>query len=138
MRKLLLTFCALVLQPLLAACLALSLPKGGLAQQPTRFIEIPADALEDKIRGACSPKSSATSTACHTNSNTINEPGHVETLQPLAPKGRLYRRRYRHRVVYLRAISKSGDNLLPNATSRRSGSDTSIAASLPRTASPAT
>jgi len=121
MRKLLLTFCALVLQPLLRRLPCPELPKGGLAQQPTRFIEIPADALEDKSRAACSPKSSATSTACHTNSNTSTSRATSNT-PALAPKGRLYRRRYRHRVgLPPRYFPRAVTTCFRTPTSRRSG-----------------
>jgi ADP-ribosylglycohydrolase len=107
MRKLLLTFCALVLQSLLAA--------RGLAQQSPRFIELDADTVEDKIRGGMLAQVIGNLNGLPHEFKYINEPGHVEHFTPSLPKGAYTDDDTDIEWVYLRAIAKSGNNRLPNA-----------------------
>src|SRR6478735_74910 len=88
MKKLLLTLCPLFLQPFPAACLfALSLPKGGLAQHPPRFIEIPENVLEDKIRGGMLAQVIGNLNGLPHEFKYINKPGNVKQFTPSLPTG---------------------------------------------------
>src|SRR6476620_1820966 len=106
MQKLLLTFGVVVLQFFLSA--------RALADEPPRFIEVPANVLEDKIRGGMLAQVIGNLNGLPHEFKYINEPGHVEHFTPSLPKGAFTDDDTDIEWVYLRAISKSGDNFLPN------------------------
>src|SRR6476659_10539944 len=106
MKKLLLTLATAALQ---------FLPfTRALADEPPRFIEVPADVLEDKIRGGMLAQVIVNLNGLPHEFKYINEPGHVEHFTPSLPKGAFTDDDTDIEWVYLRAISKSGDNFLPN------------------------
>lgn len=115
MQKLFLTLLTIISGIFPAACLVLSLPKGGLAEQPPHFIEIPADSLEDKIRGGMLAQVIGNLNGLPHEFKYINEPGHVEHFTPSLPKGAFTDDDTDIEWIYLRAISKCGENFLPNA-----------------------
>lgn len=107
------------MRPLLATLPALLviLPAArGLAQpaQP-HFLEIPADQLEDKIRGGMLAQVIGNLNGLPHEFKYINEPGHVEQFTPSLPKGAFTDDDTDIEWVYLLAISKSGNAILPNA-----------------------
>jgi hypothetical protein len=104
MKKLLLTICALVLQFFSAAC--------GLAQQPSRTIEINADSLEDKIRGGMLAQVIGNLNGLPHEFKYINHPGKVEHFTPSLPKGAWTDDDTDIEWVYLREIARTGDNLI--------------------------
>src|SRR3954454_10937322 len=108
MRKLLLTLCALALQFSPAA--------RGLAQQPTRFIEIPADVLEDKIRGGMLAQVIGNLNGLPHEFRYINDPGKVEHYTPSLPNGAVTDDDTDIEWVYLREIARTGNNSLPPAS----------------------
>lgn len=117
MQKLLLTLCTLLATSLPAACLlVLSLPKGGLAQQQPRFIEIPADVLKDKIRGGMLAQVIGNLNGLPHEFKYINKPGKVEHFTPSLPNGAVTDDDTDIEWVYLREIARTGDNLLSPQT----------------------
>jgi hypothetical protein len=108
MQKLLLTLCTL---------LATSLPTArGLAQQSPRFIEIPADTLEDRIRGGMLAQVIGNLNGLPHEFKYINKPGKVEHFTPSLPNGAVTDDDTDIEWVYLREIARTGDNLLPPKT----------------------
>src|SRR5262245_51435521 len=107
MQKLCLTLVAVVLQ-------FLSLTRALAAESP-RYIEIPSDVLEDKIRGGMLAQVIGNLNGLPHEFKYINEPGHVEHFTPSLPKGAFTDDDTDIEWVYLSAIAKSGNNLLPNA-----------------------
>src|SRR4051794_5305163 len=107
MKKLLLALCPLFLQPFPAACV--------FAQPTPRFIEIPENTLEDKIRGGMLAQVIGNLNGLPHEFKYINNPGKVEHFTPSLPDGAVTDDDTDIEWVYLRAISKSGDNLLSNA-----------------------
>src|SRR6476659_9300423 len=107
MRKLLLALCAVALQPFPIARL--------FDDEPPRIIDIDADTLEDKIRGGMLAQVIGNLNGLPHEFKYINEPGHVEHFTPSLPKGAFTDDDTDIEWVYLSAISKSGNNLLPNA-----------------------
>jgi ADP-ribosylglycohydrolase len=96
--------------------LVLSLSKGSLAQQPQpHFLEIPAGVLEDKIRGGMLAQVIGNLNGLPHEFKYINAPGHVEHFTPSLPEGAFTDDDTDIEWVYLRAISRSGNVLLPNA-----------------------
>jgi hypothetical protein len=79
------------------------------------FVEIDADILEDKIRGGMLAQVIGNLNGLPHEFKYINEPGHVEHFTPSLPKGAFTDDDTDIEWVYLRAISKSGNNFLPNA-----------------------
>src|SRR3954454_894878 len=104
MRKLLLTLCALALQFSPAA--------RGLAQQPTRFIEIAADTLEDKIRGGMLGQVIGNLNGLPHEFKYINNPGKVEHFTPALPNGAVTDDDTDIEWVYLREIARTRNNRL--------------------------
>src|SRR5882757_8104841 len=116
MKNVLLVLCALVLQTLPAAgLLVLSLPKGGLAQHPPRFIEIPENTLEDKIRGGMLAQVIGNLNGLPHEFKYINHPGKVEHFTPSLPNGAVTDDDTDIEWVYLREIARTGNNSLPPA-----------------------
>jgi ADP-ribosylglycohydrolase len=88
----------------------------GLAQHPQpHFLEIPAATLEDKIRGGMLAQVIGNLNGLPHEFKYINEPGHVERFTPSLPTGAFTDDDTDIEWVYLRAISESGNILLPNA-----------------------
>jgi ADP-ribosylglycohydrolase len=97
-----------------AACLlVLSPPKGGLAQQSSRFIEIDADVVEDKIRGGMLAQVIGNLNGLPHEFKYINHPGKVEHFTPSLPDGAVTDDDTDIEWVYLREIARSGNNLIP-------------------------
>src|SRR5215217_3654837 len=105
MKILLPTLCALLLQFCPAAC--------GLAQSTPRFIEIPADVLEDKIRGGMLAQVIGNLNGLPHEFKYINNPGKVEHFTPSLPNGAWTDDDTDIEWVYLREIARTGNNLLP-------------------------
>src|SRR3954454_3772113 len=105
MKKLLLSLSVLVLQTLPAA--------GSLAQQASRFIEIDADTLEDKIRGGMLGQVIGNLNGLPHEFKYINHPGKVEHFTPSLPNGAVTDDDTDIEWVYLREIARSGNNLIP-------------------------
>src|SRR5436190_20671503 len=105
MKKLLLSLCPLFLQPFPAACV--------FAQSTPRFIEIPADTLEDKIRGGMLAQVIGNLNGLPHEFKYINNPGKVEHFTPSLPGGAVTDDDTDIEWVYLREIARSGNNTLP-------------------------
>src|SRR4051812_20871062 len=101
MRKLLLTVCAIVLLSLLTT--------HGLSQQPTRFVEFPADVLEDKIRGGMLAQVIGNLNGLPHEFKYINHPGKVEHFTPALPEGAVTDDDTDIEWVYLREIARTGN-----------------------------
>src|SRR5215468_5877290 len=99
------------------SALLLTLPAArALAEHPQpHFIEIPANTLEDKIRGGMLAQVIGNLNGLPHEFKYIDEPGHVEHFTPSLPTGAFTDDDTDIEWVYLRAISKRGENLLPNA-----------------------
>src|SRR6185312_8895034 len=105
------------LLPALCTLLATSLPAArGLAQQPPRYIEIPADVLEDKIRGGMLAQVIGNLNGLPHEFKYINNPGKVEHFTPSLPGGAVTDDDTDIESGYLREIARTGDNLLPPKT----------------------
>jgi ADP-ribosylglycohydrolase len=99
------------------SALLLTLPaaRGSAQHSHPRFVEIPADVLEDKIRGGMLAQVIGNLNGLPHEFKYINEPGHVEHFTPSLLKGAFTDDDTDIEWVYLRAISKIGNSLLPNA-----------------------
>src|SRR3954465_11059921 len=96
-----------------ACLLVLSLPKCALAQPAPHFVEIPADTLEDKIRGGMLAQVIGNLNGLPHEFKYINNPGKVEHFTPSLPTGAWTDDDTDIEWVYLREIARTGDNLLP-------------------------
>jgi ADP-ribosylglycohydrolase len=105
MPKLLLTFWALIPTAFSAAPL--------FAQHTARTIEIPANVLEDKIRGGMLAQVIGNLNGLPHEFKYINKPGNVEHYTPSLPNGAVTDDDTDIEWVYLREIGRSRDNLLP-------------------------
>jgi hypothetical protein len=103
MRLLALTICSLLL-----------LSNRAFAQRNQHFLEIPADTLEDKIRGGMLAQVIGNLNGLPHEFKYINEPGRVEHFTPSLPKGAWTDDDTDIEWVYLREIARTGNNLLPN------------------------
>src|SRR6185312_535188 len=102
------------LLPALCTLLATSLPAArGLAQQPPRYIEIPADVLEDKIRGGMLAQVIGNLNGLPHEFKYINQPGQVEHYTPSLPDGARTDDDTDLEWVYLREIARTRQTLLP-------------------------
>ena len=105
MQKLLLTLGAVVLHFFLSA--------RALADEPPHFIEIPADTLEDKIRGGMLAQVIGNLNGLPHEFKYINHPGKVEHFTPSLPNGAVTDDDTDIEWVYLREIARTGNNSLP-------------------------
>src|SRR3954468_19942048 len=95
---------------------AIALPAAcGLAQHPPRIIEIPADVLEDKIRGGMLAQVIGNLNGLPHEFKYINNPGKVEHFTPSLPNGAVTDDDTDIEWVYLREIARTGNNTLPPA-----------------------
>ena len=106
MKKLPLTLCASVLHILSCRLHCPEPAEGRLSQQPPRFLEIPADVLEDKIRGGMFAQVIGNLNGLPHEFKYINDPGHVEHFTPSLPKGAFTDDDTDIEWVYLREIAQ--------------------------------
>jgi hypothetical protein len=98
-----------------ACLLILSLPKGVFAQTAPRFLTIPAEELEDKIRGGMLAQVIGNLNGLPHEFKYINRPGKVEHYTPSLPDGAVTDDDTDIEWVYLNEIAHSRDNMLPPA-----------------------
>lgn len=99
----------------LAIVAALFAARAYAQQPPPRFIEIPADTLEDKIRGGMLAQVIGNLNGLPHEFKYIEEPGHVDHFTPSLPKGAYTDDDTDIEWVYLSAIARTRNNLLPNS-----------------------
>src|SRR5262245_12378582 len=98
----------------LTFCSVLLISQSAFAQQSKHFIEIPAETLEDKIRGGMLAQVIGNLNGLPHEFKYINEPGHIEHFTPSLPNGAFTDDDTDIEWVYLREIARTGNNLLPN------------------------
>jgi ADP-ribosylglycohydrolase len=104
MRSVLVYCCALVITLLSPAC--------GLAQPAPRLLEIPADTLEDKIRGGMLAQVLGNLNGLPHEFKYIAEPGNVEHYTPSLPDGAQTDDDTDIEWVYLREIARTHEKFL--------------------------
>ncbi len=103
--------------PILCA-LVLTLPTlpaaRGLAQQPApRFLDLPADTVDDKIRGGMLAQIIGNLNGLPHEFKYIDQPGNVKSFTPSLPNGAVTDDDTDIEWVYLREIARTGNNTLP-------------------------
>src|SRR5438445_9685486 len=83
------------------------------AQNDSRILEIPANELEDKIRGGMLAQVIGNLNGLPHEFKYINKPGHVEHYTPALPDGAHTDDDTDIEWVYLREIARSRENFLP-------------------------
>ncbi|HVT29122.1 MAG TPA: ADP-ribosylglycohydrolase family protein [Lacipirellulaceae bacterium] len=104
MRGTVLTLCALFANVFCIACV--------FAQQSPQVLTIPADQVEDKMRGGMLAQVIGNLNGRPHEFRYINHPGHVEHYTPSLPDGAVTDDDTDIEWVYLREIACSGDNFL--------------------------
>src|SRR5262245_393223 len=99
------SICSLFVCGLLSTCL--------FAQSASRFVAIPADVLEDKIRGGMLAQVIGNLNGLPHEFKYINEPGNVEHYTPALPNGAHTDDDTDIEWVYLREIARTRENFLP-------------------------
>src|SRR5262245_26840105 len=105
----------LLLSVVLACCFAC----GAVAQRTPTFIEVPADVLEDKIRGGMLAQVIGNLNGLPHEFKYIAEPGNVERYTPSLPKGAFTDDDTDIEWIYIHEIARTGtNNLSPEQIAR--------------------